>query len=150
MARDGDVERDAVLRLLIEAFFAILPLIVLGMVWPHRMRAPGESFLSLPEWSMTSCVLYGLSLARFLEGAVVAGKTSATKGNVGLRGIAAGYAVLLLAPLFGVILSVVLIEISMLYAAPKRSILNFVVAILCFVILGGYGLKQSERSSETK
>src|ERR1700680_2453701 len=98
MPRDKSVHR-ILLSILIEFFFAVLPLLVLSSVWPSPGQEHPHSFWQGPEWSMTACILYGLSLARLQQGMMVAAKK--TTGNT--HNIAVGTAALAMVPLAGVI-----------------------------------------------
>jgi hypothetical protein len=139
------VTKTALLNLLVETFFAVLPLFVLSAVWTRPSASQDNVFWYGPEVSMTSCILYGLSLARLLQGAVFAGRKSHSNGDI--HQVAAGYAFLLLFPLFGVIVSVILISKSMQFPVPNRSIANLAIAVFCFIILGGHGVKLTEGSA---
>lgn len=143
--------KTTILNLLVETFFAVLPLIVLGAVWPSAAEAHDESFWSGPELSMTSCILYGLALARFLQGAVFVASRSRQAEDGEMERLAASYAVLLLLPLLGVILSVVLIGRSVHtpgdWKLTALYIVNLFAAILAFFLLGGHGIKHAEGGS---
>lgn len=128
------------LHLGIEIFFAVLPLFVLGSVWPGHGEKHPEGFLSSPEWSMTACVLYGLALARLQLGATLPSRTTGETRALGLAAIS-------LLPLSGVIGSVILIT---QFAKGNDSVLlmmiqiaNLLCAILIFVVVGGYGISRS-------
>lgn len=121
----------------VELFFAILPLIVLGAYWPDGADSHPTSFFRSPEWSMTACILYGLSLARFQN---AKGCAAPDRGPT--------VAAISIAPLLGVIVSVILIsktshgtENDILVAI---QFLNWLFSIASFVFLGGYGVSRSE------
>jgi hypothetical protein len=141
-------DRTAFRHLVVEAFFALLPLIVLGAVWSHRSIDHYDSFWSAPEISMTSCVLYGLTLTRTLQGAVSSAARARQGSTGGARLAAAGYELLLLIPLIGVIYSAILIYMSVEQVIPKRSVANLVASVLCYGVLGGHGLRSAERNDE--
>lgn len=149
-ARHGT--KTTILNLFVETFFAVLPLIVLGAVWPQPGEPHPESFWSGPEWSMTSCILYGLTLARLLQGAVFAANRSRDSFGGDMQEVAASYAALFLFPLLGVIVSVILISKSMQHPETWQSMLlcmlNLGAAILSFVVLGGHGIKVAEGGKE--
>jgi cytochrome bd-type quinol oxidase subunit 2 len=138
--------KTTTLNLLIEIFFPLLPLVVLGMVWPHATKELPESFWSGPELSMTSCVLYGLTLARLLQGAVFAGSKFRDVSLSGMREVAASYGVLLLLPLMGVIVSSIFIDRSTRFPEghAARYSFNLIISILLFFILGGHGANMAE------
>ena len=94
MSKTAGVKR-VLFSILIEFFFAVLPLVVLGSVWPSSEHEHPHSFWQGPEWSMTSCILYGLTLARLLQGMMVSAKR--TSGNV--HTIAVGAVALAMVPL---------------------------------------------------
>jgi hypothetical protein len=140
--------KTTILNLFVETFFAVLPLIVLGAVWPGPDERHPESFWSGPELSMTSCILYGLTLARFLQGAVFAATRHRSSTDKNTHEVAASYAALLVVPLLGVIVSVILIEQSVYSSSTWLGItvriIALVVAILVFFVLGGHGIKLTE------
>jgi hypothetical protein len=146
--------KTTILNLFVETFFAVLPLIVLGAVWPNPQERHPESFWSGPELSMTSCILYGLTLARWLQGAVFAAGRRQPDSDQDTDEVAASYAALFLLPLLGVILSVVLIGQSVhssgTWTIVAIQILNLIAAILAFFVLGGHGIKLSEGGGETE
>ena len=144
--------KTTILNLFVETFFAVLPLIVLGAVWPDPGDRHPESFWSGPEMSMTSCILYGLTLARWLQGAVfAANRRRASPGN-NTHEVAASYAALFLLPLLGVILSVILIgqsvQSSGSWKVVATHIMNLLAAIIAFFVLGGHGIKLAEAGGE--
>ena len=138
--------RTVLLHIFLEAFFALLPLVVLAAVWSHSIRSPEESFWSGPEMSMTSCILYGLTLARLLQGAVMGAGRSRSHAAGDIHEVAVVYAALVLFPLLGVIVSVILIARSMLFPSTWQSILNLAIAIVCMVIVGGHAIKAMEQA----
>jgi hypothetical protein len=101
---------------------------------------------------MTSCILYGLTLARWLQGAVFAANQRQRAANKNPHELAASYAALCLLPLLGVILSVLLIGKSVHSAGSWRVITIYVVnlaaAIAAFFILGGHGIKLAEEGGD--
>lgn len=121
----------------IELFFAVLPLIVLGAYWPDGTDSHPTSFFQSPEWSMTACILYGLSLSRFQN---ARGSATPDRGPT--------VAAISIAPLLGVIISVILI--SKTSHGTENGLLvvgqfvNLIFSIILFVLLGGYGLSRSE------
>jgi hypothetical protein len=133
-------QKPTMLHLFIELFFAVLPLIVLGAVWPNPGDKHPDGFLNAPEWSMTACVLYGLALARLQLG-VVKPRTATTHTR------ALAIIVLGLIPLLGVIVSVILITQSV--KAPESmllvtmQLLNLAASLAVFFVIGGYGISRS-------
>jgi len=102
---------------------------------------------------MTSCILYGLTLARWLQGAVFAANRRHSRAKKNPHELAASYAVLCLLPLLGVILSVLLIGQSV--HSPRTSwqiiaiyLINLAAAIAAFFVLGGHGIKLAEEGAE--
>jgi hypothetical protein len=97
---------------------------------------------------MTSCILYGLTLARWLQGAVFAATQRRTAFENCAKEVAAGYAALFLLPLLGVILSVVLIGQSVhtpgTWGVIAVHVVNLALAIIAFFVLGGHGIKLAE------
>lgn len=125
------------MHIAIEWFFAVLPLLVLGAFWPDASDAHPKSFFESPEWSMTACILYGLSLARFQN---AKGSSARNRGPT--------VAAISILPLLGVIVSVILISktahgtesISLIIA----QFVNLLLSTVSFVVLGGYGVSRSE------
>ena len=144
--------KTTILNLFIETFFAVLPLVVLGAVWPLPSKEHPESFWSGPEMSMTSCILYGLTLAKLLQGAVFAANHLPSNSRKDMHEVAASYAALFLLPLLGAIVSVILIgktvESHEGWTTMLCAVINLVCAVLFFMILGGHGLQRTE--GETK
>jgi hypothetical protein len=144
--------KTTILNLCVEMFFAVLPLVVLRTVWPP----PGntESFWSGPELPMTGCILYGLTLARQLQGAVFAAVRARGANDHDVREVAASYSVLFLLPLMGVIISVLLISKTVQgngnWSRILMSSINLASASGFFLILGGHGLKWTEGGGEEK
>lgn len=100
---------------------------------------------------MTSCILYGLTLARWLQGAVFAASRRRVAAGKDAHEVAASYAALCLFPLLGVILSVILIEHALHPHGPWITaihVVNLVAAIMTFFILGGHGIKVAEMGEE--
>ena len=127
-------------HLLLEGLFALLPLVVLGAFWPGAGAPHPATFAASPAWPMTACFLYGLGLARLW---------SAMRGAGRVRERHEGTAAMLVAllPLAGVIASVVLI--GRLVSQPAGaatltlSIVNLALALACFAVFGGYGMRDN-------
>ena len=145
--------KTTILNLFVETFFAVLPLIVLGTAWPGAEEHHPDSFWAGPELSMTSCILYGLTLARWLQGAVFAAHRGHQAADRNTHEVAASYVALLLVPLLGVILSVVLIGRSVHSDGTWRIIVpqlaNLLGAIIAFFILGGHGINLIEAGGQS-
>jgi len=127
-------------HILIEIFFAVLPLMVLAAFWPDHGQEHPNNFWWGPEVSITSCILYGLTVSRFTMGIIQLGPASATA-----RLMAPRAAALLLLPLLGLIVSITLIAKLSIgtdnWFLLLSQYLNLVLAILIFLLLGGYGLR---------
>lgn len=127
------VTKHSLMHISIEIFFAILPLIVLGAFWPNIEDSHPTTFFNSPEWSMTSCILYGLSFARFQLGLSCGGPSSAA---------------ISILPLLGVIISIILISKTSHNIENDLLIyfqyVNFLASIIVFIILGGYGVSRSK------
>jgi hypothetical protein len=135
--------RQIVPGVLVELFFAVLPLFVLGANWPHSHESHPSSFVASPEWPMTACILYGLCLVRLTPAFHRNRGTLSTEHTERVN-------VLLLLPLFGVIASVILIG-KLSSADPGlfpivSSYANFGLAVLAFVVLGGYGMRSESHN----
>jgi hypothetical protein len=118
----------------IELFFALLPLFVLGAMWLAPGGKHAGHFVSGPEWSMTACVLYGLSIAK-LHLAASALPTPAAMSALSL------------VPLSGVIVSVIFIY-NLVQGGDNvipvgTQLVNLAIAIVTFFIIGGYGISRS-------
>lgn len=137
MSHSRRVTLRSLLHIISELFFAILPLIVLGAFWPDGNDSHPVSFYRGPEWSMTACILYGLSLTRFLEA-----KGCATPDH------GPAIATISIIPLLGVIISVILISKTSHITENNillfGQFLNLLVSTILFVLLGGYGASRSE------
>ena len=138
-AQHNNRTKHSLMHISIELFFAVLPLIVLGAFWPGVGDSHPTNFFSGPEWSMTACILYGLSLARFQIG--LAGNIDENAPEKGSTGAAIS-----MLPLFGVIFSVILISKTShgtehFYIVIMQHI-NFAISIVMFILLGGYGIRK--------
>jgi hypothetical protein len=98
--------------------------------------------------SMTSCILYGLTLARFLQGTVFAVRQVRPDKESEIHMVAASYAALSLLPLLGVIVSVISITKSLTSPGGTGTIifnvLLLIAAIFFFFVLGGHGIERGE------
>lgn len=130
--------KHSLMHVMIELFFAVLPLIVLSFYWPKIGEHHPKSFFYGPEWSMTSCVLYGLSLSRFLN---------ANIHPTPERGPAV--ALISIVPMVGLIMSVIFISKTCIdndnIAVFYGQYINMLSSIITFIVLGGYGLSRSEQ-----
>ena len=66
--KNDDLIASTFASLLVELFFAALPLFILSLTWPSKHEEHPTAFIRGPEISMTSCILYGLTLTRYYEG----------------------------------------------------------------------------------
>jgi hypothetical protein len=128
-------------HILIEVFFAILPLFVLASFWPDHGQEHPKNFWWGPEVSMTACILYGLTISRFIMGIIHSG-TRGTAASVAPRAAA-----MALVPILGLIASIVLI--AKLSVGTDSWVLlisqytNLFLSVFSFLILGGYGLRHA-------
>jgi ABC-type amino acid transport system permease subunit len=155
--------RDGLLYALIEVVFAVLPLLVLLFFWqpgvPHfslpqspnqqtepevkRMgNAPSEfpsRFTQLPEISLTSMVLYGLALSKFVQG-MLTGASSTKRSPAAVGAIA-------MVPIIGVVasagLAIKICDMVTGFVIEGMQLVNLVFAILVMILLGGYGMSRS-------
>jgi hypothetical protein len=134
-------EKKAFARVVVEIFFALLPLLVLGANWPSDPKNHPHSFMTSPEWPMTACILYGLTVVRMLPGIRVVSENQrlSDEGVISL---------LVILPILGVIFSVILIG-KLSTATPGVmsvwfSYVNLVGSVVCFAILGGYGIRSEK------
>lgn len=134
------ITKKSLKHVAIDVFFALLPLLVIGAYWPSHNEPHPSTFLHSPEWSMTACILYGLSISRFL---FCLSKSSAIGSEGGLS-----VAAIIILPLVGIIFSVILISKTSLENDSTFIIasqfVNLILAILAFILLGGYGLSRAE------
>ena len=102
---------------------------------------------------MTSCILYGLTLARLLQGSVFAAKSAKADDRIDIHEVAVSYAVLALIPILGVIVSVLVIGQAVMapsgWSIVAIQLINLVFAIGVFFVLGGHGIKHSESGGMT-
>jgi hypothetical protein len=140
----GASAKSALISILVEFVFAMLPLFVLWTVWPSAKQEHPHSFWQGPEWSMTACILYGLALVRFQQGMMIAPKNTTTDA----RHIAVSAVAIAVIPLIGVISSVILIsKLAVATESVALVILQFVnlfLSALSFFIFGGYGTRRFE------
>lgn len=122
--------REALLSVFLDVFFAVLPLPILWFCWPSTTIGHHEAFIELPEISATSCVLYGLTLSRYIQ---------STLDGVERSGPAV--ASFMIIPLSGVILSVLLVARIGLglpnCVIDAGQLLNLAAAIVTMLWLGG-------------
>lgn len=133
--------KHVVAHVAVEIFFALLPLLVLGANWPNDPKDHPHSFMTSPEWPMTACILYGLTVVRMLPAFHVG--SSRREHHEG-----AIVSLLVLLPMLGVICSVILIG-KLSTASPNTfavwsSYVNICAAVICFAILGGYGIRSEK------
>lgn len=123
--------------LLIEVFFILLPLAALWVNWDAATHQ-GASFSHSPAWPMTACLLYGLSIVRLLP--VLQAGAAQRKRHEGTAVL-----LLMLLPLAGIVASVLLIARlssgSVGDGAVIASYVNLALALLCFAVLGGWGIR---------
>lgn len=133
--------KHVIAHVVVEIFFALLPLLVLGANWPSDPKDHPHSFMTSPEWPMTACILYGLTVVRMLPAFHVGpARREHHEGAI--------VSLLVLLPMLGVICSVMLIG-KLSTANPSAfaiwsSYANIFAAILCFAILGGYGIRSEK------
>lgn len=125
--------RASLINIMVELFFSVLPLIVLGIFSLQNVKI---KFVESPEWSMTACILYGLSLTRFQN--AMCGHVIKCDSSTSLISIL---------PLLGVIISIILMSNIINGANSSFAIvsqfINLFISILFFIILGGYGISRS-------
>jgi hypothetical protein len=136
------------LHLVAEVFFAGLPLVVLGLEWPASGQTHPETFWSGPEQSMTSCILYGLTLSRLVQGAIVRGMMHPARDKQAAEEIAASYVFMALVPLIGVIISIIIIGKTASGGAITAWLwiqtINLLLSALVFFVIGGHGIRNAE------
>lgn len=156
--------KNTLLALGVEIFFAVLPLLVLGAATPLRpsasphkadnevLKTDRDSFWTGPEVPMTSCILYGLTLARLLQGAASAANRERNSRSLDTLRSGAGYAALSLFPILGLISSVLLIAYSVHSPSSRLGMVQWVnvfAGMLSFILLGGHGIRIVEAGAET-
>jgi hypothetical protein len=129
--------------LTIELIFAVLPLLVLAVVWPEHEEIHPKTFWHGPEISMISCILYGLTISKLIIGGI--SRNASTDSR---KTFAAGIALLIVVILLGLIVSVILINKLAVHTDNLLVIytqyVNFVVSVACFLVFGGYGIRSSD------
>lgn len=128
--------KNSMPHLLVEIAFALLPLLVLGAFWPEHDSPHPNSIWSGPEISMIACILYGLSIARFIEGIGRSGR--AFQGGA--------VSTIVIIALVGVICSIIIIAkasngCSSMWVAMQ--IFNLFASVIAFIVIGGYGISRS-------
>jgi hypothetical protein len=141
---DRTITKRAIFTSLIEMLFAVLPLVILGMVSPNHDQKHPVDFWHGPEMAMTACILYGLTVSRLIIGAVSHIKTKSPIRQT----FAAGTSFLALMPILGIIFSTIFIAKFAIFNEDQFwiyfQIPNLITAILVFFVLGGYGIRKSE------
>jgi hypothetical protein len=133
----------ALTQVLIEAAFATLPVIMLGGISLSLGGPEAHRFWHGPELPTTSCVLFGLTLARLLPGAIIAARTF----NGDVRTYALRFVVIAMIPLTGIIISSVVIAqiaIANIQLYLIWTMFIFFSSVISFIVLGGYGLSRAE------
>ena len=135
--------RRTLFHLTIELIFAVLPLLVLAVVWPEHEEIHPKTFWHGPEISMISCILYGLTISKLIIGGI--SRNASTDSR---KTFAAGIALLIVVILLGLIVSVILINKLAVHTDNLLVIytqyVNFVVSVACFLVFGGYGIRSSD------
>jgi|ERR1035438_4099546 hypothetical protein len=131
--------REAFLSVFLDVFFAVLPLPILWFCWSSATLNHSDTFIELPEISATSCVLYGLTLSRYIQ---------STLDGVERSGPAV--ASFMIIPLSGVIFSVLLVARIGLglpsCVIDAGQLLNLAAAIFTMLWLGG--IRDSKSNTE--
>jgi hypothetical protein len=150
LTRDHRSKRT-ILHLSVELFFAALPLIVLSSVWPEHDQPHPQSFWTGPEPSMTSCIIYGLTLARMMQGSSLTTRNAKFGGPDNTQGSEdAGiiYAFLSLIPILGVIVSVITIAKTIYvpygWGITVFHVINLIIAASVFFVFGGHSIQRRE------
>lgn len=133
--------REAFLSVFLDVFFAVLPLPILWFCWPPATINHSETFIELPEISATACVLYGLTLSRYIQ---------STLDGVERSGPTVASFVVI--PLTGVILSVLLVARIGLglpsYLIDAGQLFNLVASVATMLWLGGIRDSRSNREEQ--
>jgi hypothetical protein len=139
-----DWARTAVwLSLVLEAFFALFPLPVLGLLWPPVEAPCRHGFMQSPEWSASAMVLFGLTIVKLFRGVKRSGAGRGRASN------ADRVAALALFPLLGLVLSVVAVSRLIKEPTPLAITSQFVLlaaAIVVYFVFAGYAERQLHAS----
>lgn len=133
--------KSSLAHVVIELIFAVLPLVVFGIFEFSADEPHIFCFFTSPEWPMVACIIYGLTLVRLYIGQL----NSKTSGKNRTGELAA---IFIIFPLFGVIVSAILIG----KAIPGTlgnvgmilQLVNFAISIILFIVLGGYGVSRAD------
>ena len=146
---EDDKQNDEIIAstfasLLVELFFAALPLFILSLTWPAKHEEHPTAFIRGPEISMTACILYGLTLTRYYEGILEFLRLSPSNRKMNIHKLI----LMSLAPLSGVIFSVLLIAKLATDTDGNfwivLQMVNVIFSAVCFMFLGGWGMKRAE------
>jgi hypothetical protein len=142
-------QRDVVTAIagaLSEWLFAVLPLVVVALVWLHLGEL--SSVLESPEWAFGASVLAGLALVKFVVGVARAGGLSLERVLLGVAGVF----VIVVVPANTVLVLVILSEaenhhVPILLAVSQAALFCLSSLVFVFVgILAYLWTKRSERS----
>lgn len=101
---------------------------------------------------MTACILYGLALSKLIQGSVTSAPGVGRNFREHLRQARAGYSAVSLLPMLGVILSIItitkMLSSEVTIAWHIFQYVNFVLAVVAFFVLGGYGINRSEQEDD--
>jgi hypothetical protein len=148
VSRRRTATRTALMAGTVELFFATLPLLVFWVYWPDSGGYHPHSLWASAEIPMISCVIFGLSLIRWIQGNVVRASTLPDKDS-GSRVVHLSAATIFVSifPLLGIIFSCLSITQTMANAAESWSPFNLFLLFLSILMwygLGGYGMYAGE------
>jgi hypothetical protein len=135
----------------IELFFAVLPLVILGASWPSDPPYHPHSFWVGPEIPMVACIVYGLALARWLQGSVIRAAKLPVDQTARAQHMSISVVLVAIAPIFGIAFSGLLIRQTMvpepLCGWVIANYAALIISVFLYVVVGGFGVFSSEEMS---
>lgn len=135
----------------IELFFAVLPLLILGASWPTDPPYHPHSFWVGPEIPMVACIVYGLALARWLQGSVIRAAKLPVDQTARAQHMSTSVVLIAIAPIFGIAFSGLLIRQTMvpepLCGWIIANYVSLIVSLILYIVVGGFGVFSSEELS---
>jgi hypothetical protein len=134
--------RTKLLHVIIEYFFAVLPLPLLAVIGFLDTHHRAMDVLVRPDMVIVSTILYGLALIRFVQ------SIPSITSRIDVHGQSARVLIVVLWPLLGLTASAATIALFEAGAEPSLALWwnvgNFVLASTTFIILAGYGSTRSK------
>ena len=143
MPKDDSHTIKTVYAVFVELIFAVLPLLVLAAVWPDHDQKHPQNFFWGPELSMTACILYGLSISKYINGVIT--RHNKDRDN---SLISSAIVLILAVHILFLIGSVILIAKMAIFSDSGflfyAQIVNLLMSGVFFLIFGGHGMRAGE------